>query len=71
MAQDAKGMKGYRSRNESGDLRKKRGDTYVSTIENQYHVDFNVRSDMHLKTLLEQKGYKSLNDLLHNENKNN
>jgi hypothetical protein len=36
----------------------------VGTIEQQYHVDFGVRSDMHLSTLLEQEGVGSLNDLL-------
>ncbi len=69
MAQDAPGMKGYRSRNESGPLRGKRGDTHVATIENQYDVDFGVRGDMHLDTLLEKTGYGSLNDLLHKEHK--
>ncbi len=67
MAQDAPGMKGHRSRNISGPLREKRGDTYVGTIEKQYGVNFGVRSDMHLDTLLEQQGYESLNDLLHKE----
>ncbi|MCX6756301.1 MAG: hypothetical protein NTX85_03100 [Candidatus Nomurabacteria bacterium] len=66
MATDAPGMKGYRSRNEHGPLREKRGDTYVETIEKQYGKDFGVRGDMHLDTLLEQKGFNSLNDLLHN-----
>lgn len=61
---DAPGMKGHRSRNPSGPLRGKRGDTHVRTIEKQYGVDFGVRSDMHLDTLLEQKGVDSLNDLM-------
>jgi len=39
MAKDAPGMKGLRSRNESGPLRAKRGDTLVGTIERQYGVD--------------------------------
>lgn len=71
MAQDAPGMKGIRSRTKHGPLREKRGDTKVSTIENQYGVNFDVRGDMHLDTLLEKKGYDSLNDLLHKENKRN
>jgi hypothetical protein len=29
MAKDAPGMRGYRSRNEDGELRQKRGDTHV------------------------------------------
>src|SRR5581483_1390379 len=31
-------------------------DTEVGTIEEQYHVDFGARSDMHLDTLLEREG---------------
>lgn len=66
-AQDAPGMRGYRSRNESGPLRQKRSDTHVGTIEKQYDVDFNVRSDMQLGTLLKKTGEDSLNDLLHKQ----
>jgi len=33
MPKDAPGMRGYRSRNEDGELRQKRGDTHVGTIE--------------------------------------
>ena len=40
MAGDAVGMKGYRSRNDGGELRQKRADTFVSTIEKNYGVDF-------------------------------
>jgi hypothetical protein len=61
---DAPGMKGCRSRNENGPLREKRGDTFVGTIEKKYKVDFGVRSDMHLDTLLEKKNADSLNDLI-------
>lgn len=64
MAEDAEGMRGYRSRNQDGQLRAKREDTHVGTIEQQYGVDFDVRSDMHLGTLLERTGQASLNDLL-------
>jgi hypothetical protein len=46
-------MTGERARNITGELRKKRGDTLVGTIEEQYHVDFGVRSDMTLETLRE------------------
>lgn len=59
-------MKGPRARTERGTLREKRGDTRVDTIEQQYHVDFGVRGDMHLDTLLERTGAKSLTDLLKN-----
>jgi len=67
MAQDASGMKGYRSRTERGPLRAKREDTHVSTIEKMYDRDFEVRGDMQLGTLLAKKGYDSLNDLLRKE----
>jgi len=62
---DAPGMKGIRSRNEDGELRQKRSDTHIGTIEKQYGVDLGVRSDMQLGTYLEQHDIKSLNDLLH------
>lgn len=65
MAKDAPGMKGIRGRNNDGELRQKRGDTHVETIEKQYGIDLSVRGDMHLSTLLEQKKVESLNDLLH------
>lgn len=63
--QDAPGMRGERSRNESnGQLRRKRSDTHVGTIEQMYDVDLNHRSDMQLGTLLTETGAASLNDLL-------
>ena len=61
---DAPNMKGDRTRNKDGELRQKRSDTLVRTIEEQYNVDFGVRSDMKLGTLLEQTGIKSLNHLI-------
>ena len=64
MAKDAKGMKGYRSRNQDGQLRDKRDDTHMGTIEKQYGVNLGVRSDMHLGKYLEQEKIKSLNDLI-------
>jgi len=67
MAKDAPGMKGNRSRNDDGELRKKRSDTHVETIEKIYGIDFEVRGDMHLGTLLEQKGFESLNDLINDK----
>jgi hypothetical protein len=66
---DAPGMRGDRSRTEHGPLREKRGDTHAGTIEKRYEVDFGVREDMHLDTLLQKTGYASLNDLLHKENR--
>lgn len=65
MTKDAAGMKGIRARNDDGELRQKRGDTHIETIEKQYGIDLGVRGDMHLSTLLEQKKVESLNDLLH------
>ena len=67
MAKDAPGMKGYRSRNDNGHLRKTRDDKHVGTLEKQYNRDFGTRSDMHLGTLLEQTGMDSVNDLLHSK----
>ncbi len=64
MAEDAAGMKGYRSRNQDGELRDKRDDTYMGTIEKKYGRDFGVRSDMHLGTYLKEHNIKSLNDLI-------
>lgn len=61
---DAPGMAGNRSRNKSGPLREKRGDTHVGTIEKEYGVDFGVRSDMQLDTLLEKENVDSLKELL-------
>jgi hypothetical protein len=61
---DAPGMIGQRSRNQTGELRQKRGDTLAGTIEQQYHVDLDVRSDTKLSTLLKREGVDSLSDLL-------
>jgi len=67
MAKDAKGMKGQRSRNKTGQLRKKRSDTKIGTIEKQYGVDLGVRSDMELGTYLEKNNKESLNDVINDE----
>ena len=64
MAEDAPGMRGDRSRTATGRLREKRGDTLVGTIEKEYDLDFGVRSDMHLETLLKRAGVDSLSQLL-------
>lgn len=64
---DAPGMKGERGRNQDGQLRQKRGDTHIGTIEKQYYVDLGVRSDMHLETYLEKNKIESLNDLINNK----
>lgn len=64
MAKDAPGMRGNRSRNQTGRLRDTRDDKHVGTLEKQYGRDFGVRSDMHVGTLLEKLGYDSVNDLM-------
>lgn len=62
---DAPGMKGCRSRNLSGPLRAKRGDTLLKTIENEYGIEFrDTRNDMRLDTYLKKHNKKSLDDLL-------
>jgi len=66
---DAPGMKGPRGRNESGELRQKRSDTLVSTLKEQYHVNFGVRGDMKLETLRERLGATSIEDLIDHANK--
>ena len=57
-------MKGERSRNQTGELRQKRGDTHAGTIEKLYDVDLGVRSDKKLSHILQDEGVDSLNDLL-------
>ena len=64
MAKDAPGMRGYRSRNQGGQLRDKRDDIHVDTIEKQYGIDLDARPDMHLGTFLKEHHIKSLNDLI-------
>jgi hypothetical protein len=61
---DAPGMRGCRSRNQDGQLRDKRDDTHVGTIEQQYGLNLGVRSDMHLGSYLKERGIASLNDLV-------
>lgn len=61
---DAPGMRGDRARDEDGELRRKRGDTHVGTVEQTYDRDFGVRGDMHLSTLLDREDAGSLNELL-------
>ncbi len=61
---DAPGMKGQRSRNQDGQLRKKRDDTHIGTIEQNYGIDLGVRSDMHLGNYLKKNDISSLNDLI-------
>ena len=67
MAEDAEGMRGIRSRDENGQLRDKRDDTHMGTIEKQYGRNFGVRSDMELGTFLDQNGFKSLHELVQSD----
>ena len=53
-----------RSRTQSGCFQQKRSDTRVGTIEQQYGVNFGVRSDMKLTTLLKKKGLPSMAKVL-------
>lgn len=61
---DAPGMRGERSRNNDGQLRDKRDDTHIGTIEKQYNRDFGVRSDKELGNFLKENNIPSLNDLI-------
>jgi hypothetical protein len=67
---DAPGMRGDRSRNDNGELRQKRSDTHIGTIEKNYNIDLGVRSDMHLGTYLEKNNIPSLNDLINDKKTN-
>ncbi|OGV43059.1 MAG: hypothetical protein A2X46_11530 [Lentisphaerae bacterium GWF2_57_35] len=67
MAKDAPGMRGYRPRNENGQLRDTRDDKHVGTLEKQYRRDFGVRDDMHVGTLLKETGMSSVNDLIQSD----
>ena len=51
-------------------IRKKRADTKMGTIEKMYGKDFGVRSDKKLGSFLEERGYKSLSELLKKSTKN-
>ncbi|QMV19996.1 hypothetical protein GOB94_15895 [Granulicella sp. 5B5] len=60
-----------RCRDADGEIRRKRGDTLVGTLRDEYGPNFapGVRSDMHLDTLLDRTGAASLSDFLRNQNK--
>ena len=53
-----------RMRDENGEIRQKRSDTKIGTIEREYGVDLGVRSDMQLGNYLEQHGFESLSEAL-------
>ena len=60
-----------RCRDAEGEIRRKRGDTLVGTLRDEYGPKFapGVRSDMRLDTLLDRTGAASLSDFLRNHNK--
>lgn len=60
-----------RCRDLDGEVRRKRGDTLVSTLRQTYGEEFapGVRSDMRLDTLLDRTGADSLSQLLHDRKK--
>jgi hypothetical protein len=58
-------MAGQRSRDvTSGELRQKRADTRVDTLEKLYGVDLHRRGDMTLGVLREELGVNGLKDLI-------
>jgi hypothetical protein len=61
---DDPGMAGQRARDLTGELRQKRGDTLVRTIEEMYGVDLHRRGDMKLETLREELGATGIKDLI-------
>lgn len=58
-----------RCRDENGEIRRKRSDTLLGTLREEYGEGFapGVRSDTKLGTLLERTGAESLSDYLHNK----
>ena len=55
-----------RGRDENGRIRKKRDDTRVETLREEYGDDFaqGIRSDAHLGTVLRRSGAESLSEYL-------
>jgi len=55
-----------RCRDEDGSIRRKRGDTLVRTLRQEYGPDFaeGVRGDMRLDTLLDEANALSLSEYL-------
>jgi hypothetical protein len=50
----------------SKQIRQKRADTKIGTIEKKYGVDFGVRQDMKLGNYLEKEGLSSMSQALRN-----
>jgi hypothetical protein len=55
-----------RTRDRDGEIRQTNGNTRVDTLRSTYGDSFatGVRGDMHLETLLDRTGAKSLSDFL-------
>jgi hypothetical protein len=55
-----------RQRDQNGEIRRKRGDTLIGTLRNEYGQNFapGCRADMKLQTLLDKECAKSLHELL-------
>lgn len=54
-----------RARDGDGEIRRKRGDTLIGTLREEYPgFAPGVRADMQLGTYLEREGYRSLSDAL-------
>ena len=60
-----------RCRDNNGEIRRKRGDTEIGTLRNEYGDGFapGYRNDTRLDTFLDREGYDSLSDYLKNRNK--
>jgi hypothetical protein len=60
-----------RQRDQDGEIRKKRDDTLVRTLREEYGPDFakGYRSDAQLGTVLEREGLDSLHQLLNKKPK--
>jgi hypothetical protein len=63
-------MAGQRARDLSGELRQKRGDTLIRTIEKMYGVDLHRRSDMKLETLRNEIGVTGIKTLIEDVREN-
>lgn len=59
----AKGLDN-RSRDEDGEIRQKRGDTHMGTLEKEYGVTFGVRADMELQTFRDRFNVTSIKEVL-------
>jgi hypothetical protein len=62
---DDPAMKGERARNESsGRMRQKRSDTEAGTLEKEYGVQLDIRSDTTLRTMRQRTGETSVEKVI-------